>query len=418
MKAYLISIGDELLIGQTINTNVSFIGSLLSDNQITVIKSSVIGDEEEVILEEFAEAMKKADLVIVTGGLGPTHDDITRKVITSFFKSELILNEEVLQDIRLRFERIKRTMVKVNEEQALVPKIATPIRNYRGTAPGFWIEQDEKIFVAMPGVPHEMKEMMSGFVIPKLRELYPVISPVTKKTTLLTTGIPESTLFERLGNIEDLLEGAKLAFLPSPYGVKMRITVTEATDEEAGAKLSSIEQKIRAIAGRFIYGKNEEDLAEIVGRMLKDRGYRIAIAESCTGGNISSRITDFAGSSEYFDRGVVSYSNAAKVEILKVDEDTLIKYGAVSYEVARQMAAGIRAISGADIGLAITGILGPGGGTDQKPVGTVFIGYCDDKICISRRIQLGDDRAVNKQRASQAALAYLRNAILGISLDE
>lgn len=417
MNAYLISIGDELLIGQTINTNAGFIGSLLTDNQITVAKTSVIGDEEAIILDEFALAWEKADIIIVTGGLGPTHDDITRKVITSFFKSELLLNEEVLEDIRSRFERLKRTMVKVNEEQALVPKIAVPIRNYRGTAPGFWIEKDNKYFIAMPGVPHEMKEMMSGYVIPKFREIFPNPSPFTCKTTLLTTGIPESTLFEKLGNIEDLLQGAKLAFLPNPDGVKMRITVSEATEQESLAKLSSIEQKIRSLSGRFIYGKNEEDMAEIVGRLLKERGLRVAVAESCTGGNISSRITDFAGSSEYFDRGVVSYSNAAKVEILRVDEDIIQKYGAVSYEVARQMAEGIRAISGTDIGLAITGILGPGGGTEQKPVGTVFLGYCDEKICISKKLQLGDDRKINKQRASQAALAYLRKAILGISLD-
>ncbi|MBI5726957.1 MAG: competence/damage-inducible protein A, partial [Ignavibacteriales bacterium] len=267
MNAYLISIGDELLIGQTINTNAGFIGSLLTDNQITVAKTSVIGDEEAIILEEFALAWEKADIIIVTGGLGPTHDDITRKVVTLFFKSELQLNEEVLEDIRSRFDRLKRTMVKVNEEQALVPKIAVPIRNYRGTAPGFWIEKDNKYFIAMPGVPHEMKEMMSGYVIPKFREIFPNPSPFTCKTTLLTTGIPESTLFEKLGNIEDLLQGAKLAFLPNPDGVKMRITVSEATEQEALAKLSSIEQKIRSLSGRFIYGKNEEDMAEIVGRL-------------------------------------------------------------------------------------------------------------------------------------------------------
>ena len=417
MNAQIITIGDELLIGQTINTNAAFIGNLLIENQVLLRKTSVVGDEQEIILQEFQDAWIKNDLIIVTGGLGPTHDDITLACVVKFFRTSLAMNEEVLDDIKTRFQRLNRPVTKVNEEQALVPIIATAIRNKVGTAPGCWIEKGGKIFIVMPGVPYEMKEMMNSFIIPRLRELVKDNQYFIKKTTLLTTGIAESTLFEKLGNLDELLVGAKLAFLPSPFGVKLRITVTEATQKETEAKLLDIEQKIRSIAGRYIYGKDEDELAEVVGRLLKERGLTLAIAESCTGGYIASMITNFSGSSEFFERGIVSYSNASKVEILNVDEDIIGKFGAVSFEVARQMAEGIKSISGTDIGLSITGILGPTGGTPEKPVGTVFIGYCDSTVCTAVNIQLGDDRILNKQRASQSALALLRKALLGIPID-
>ncbi|MCE1189279.1 MAG: competence/damage-inducible protein A [Ignavibacteria bacterium] len=418
MNATIICIGDELLIGQTINTNAAVIGEALSANQVKVHKSVVVGDEEAPILEEFASAWNSSNIVFVTGGLGPTHDDITRTVITKFFNTELIENEIVLQDIKDRFQSLNRVMVKINEEQALVPAVAEAIRNSRGTAPGFWIEKDGKIFIATPGVPFEMRTMLESFIIPRIQKLTEFNDSYTSQKTLLTTGIPESTLFFKLGNLDALLEGAKLAFLPSPMGVKMRVTVTEANRNDAESKLTGIEQKIRAIAGKYIYGTGTDDLAQVVGKLLAERNLTIAIAESCTGGHISDRITDFGGSSNYFERGVISYSNAAKVEILKVDEDALAEHGAVSYEVARQMAAGIKSISGTDIGLSITGILGPGGGSEAKPVGTVFIGFCDSSVCSSIKLQFGNDRIINKERAAQAALNYLRKSILGISPDE
>ncbi len=418
MKAYLISIGDELLIGQTINTNVAYIGSALSDINIEVIETSVVGDNMDSILQELSKASSMADLIIITGGLGPTHDDITRSAIVKYFNTELIQSKEVLEDITEFFSRRGRKVTELNATQALVPKIAIPIRNKRGTAPGIWIEKDNKIFVVMPGVPFEMKGMMEDFVIPKLSEITRNNGLVIKKLILQTTGIPESTLFERLGNLDELLQGAQIAFLPSQYGVKLRITVKEKNEADAINKLNEIEQKIRTKVGRYIYARGDETLEEVIGKILSDRGLTIAVAESCTGGEVCSRITNVSGSSKYFERGIVTYSNAAKVELLKVNEDTLAEVGAVSREVAMQMAEGVRAVSGTDIGLSTTGILGPTGATTNKPVGLVYIGYCDDKVCTAKKFLFGEDRILNKQRATQAALEMLRRKLLGISDEE
>lgn len=418
MKAYLISIGDELLIGQTINTNVAYIGSALSDINIEVIETSVVGDNMDSILQELSKASSMADLIIITGGLGPTHDDITRSAIVKYFNTELIQSKEVLDDITEFFSRRGRKVTELNATQALVPKIAIPIRNKRGTAPGIWIEKDNKIFVVMPGVPFEMKGMMEDFVIPKLSEITRNNGLVIKKLILQTTGIPESTLFERLGNLDELLQGAQIAFLPSQYGVKLRITVKEKNEADAINKLNEIEQKIRTKVGRYIYARGDETLEEVIGKILSDRGLTIAVAESCTGGEVCSRITNVSGSSKYFERGIVTYSNAAKVELLKVNEDTLAEVGAVSREVAMQMAEGVRAVSGTDIGLSTTGILGPTGATTNKPVGLVYIGYCDDKVCTAKKFLFGEDRILNKQRATQAALEMLRRKLLGISDEE
>lgn len=418
MKAYLISIGDELLIGQTINTNVAYIGRALSDINIEVIESSVVGDKMEAILYELDKASSVADLIVITGGLGPTHDDITRSAIVKYFNTELIQNKEVLDDIQQFFSKRGRTVTELNASQALVPKIAIPIRNKRGTAPGMWIEKNNKIYIVMPGVPYEMKGMMEDFVIPKLSDLTKGNGSVIKKLILQTTGIPESTLFERLGNLDELLQGAKIAFLPNQYGVKLRITVTEANAEVAANRLNEIEQKIRTKVGRYIFARGEETLEEVIGKILSERGLTLSVAESCTGGEICTRLTNVSGSSKYFERGIITYSNAAKVELLKVNEDTIAKVGAVSLEVAMQMAEGVRAVSGTDIGISTTGILGPTGATTNKPVGLVYIGYCDEKVCTAKKFLFGDDRILNKQRATQAALEMLRRQLLGISDEE
>lgn len=418
MKAYLISIGDELLIGQTINTNVAFIGSQLSDHNISIIKSSVIGDDKQAIHSEIKTASELADLIIITGGLGPTHDDITRSAIVEYFNTELVFNDEVLEDIKAMLTRRGRELNPVHQDQANVPKIAEVIRNNNGTAPGYWIEKDKKIIIVMPGVPYEMKAMVSNYVIPKLLEKNQNPELFIKKITLQTTGIPESKLSEKLGDINELLGDAKLAFLPSEYGVRLRVTVSAKDENECTNKLNEIEQKIRSKAGRYIFGTGEIKLEEVIGRLLKERDLHVAVAESCTGGLLSSRLTNLSGSSNYFERGVVTYSNAAKVEILKVDEDLIQQQGAVSAEVAMQMAEGIKATSGVDIGVSLTGILGPLGAVPGKPVGTVFIGYCDNKVCTAKRFQFGEDRILNKSRATQAALEMIRRNLLGIPLDE
>ncbi|MEG8988256.1 competence/damage-inducible protein A [Ignavibacteria bacterium 4148-Me] len=425
MNAYLVTIGDEILIGQVVNTNAAYIGEQLVKNGIKIIGSSVLPDDEDKIIKEFKRVFKICDIMIVTGGLGPTHDDVTRKCVVNFFDTELIMNEEVLSDIKKFFEVRGRELTKINEEQALIPKIAEPIRNTRGTAPGIWIEKDNKIFIAMPGVPYEMKNMMDSYVIPKLKSLSEKNKSERKQEStyiltrnLLTTGIPESTLFTKLGNIEEILNGAKLAFLPNQFGVRLRITVEENNKDFALSKLEEIEQKIRSIVGKYIYGKDDDNLEGVVAKLLIDRGLKLSVAESCTGGLIANRLTNISGSSLFFERGIVAYSNAAKVELLKVDEDIIAKYGAVSLEVARQMAEGIKSISGTDIGLSTTGIMGPTGATPNKPVGLVYIGICDEKICTAKEFRFGDDRLLNKDRTSQAALEMLRRYLLGINYDD
>ncbi|MFH0733767.1 MAG: competence/damage-inducible protein A [bacterium] len=418
MKTQIITIGDEILIGQTLNTNAAFIGEKLLELNITPSKASIIADEKSEIIKEFTNAYAENDLIIVTGGLGPTHDDLTLECIVEFFNTSLILNNDVLDDIKLIFEKRGKQITATNERQAYVPLIATPIRNYKGTAPGIWIEKNGKIFVAMPGVPFEMQEMMNYFVIPTLHDRIGNKGEFLYIKNLLTTGIPESYLFDKLGDLDELLNGAKLAFLPSQYGVKMRINVTAATEEDAKNKLSGIEQKIRTIVGRNIYGTDNETIEHVIGKMLNERGLQISVAESCTGGLISNRITNIPGSSTFFERGYVTYSNAAKVELLNVDEDVIQQFGAVSFQVAMQMAQGVRAVCGTDIGLSITGILGPTGATINKQVGLVYVGICDEKICTAVEFKFGDDRLLNKERASQAALDLLRRHLLGIPYNE
>jgi nicotinamide-nucleotide amidase len=418
MIAHIITIGDEILTGQTLNTNAAHIGEQLNNIRVNITRTSVVGDDHDDIMNEFKNCWAKNDLVIVTGGLGPTHDDITRNCIVKFFKTELVQDDEVLENIKQLFQKRGRDVTKINEAQSLVPKIAKVMRNELGTAPGIWIEKNNKIFIAMPGVPYEMHAMMESYVVPNLAEKFKDLPGVQKRMTLESTGIPESFLFEKLGDISDLLDGAKMAFLPSPIGVRMRITVNEKTEEEASNKLSEIEQKIRSRAGRYIFGHNGEKIEEVVGRILQERGLKIAIAESCTGGYLSNLLTNVSGSSSYFERGIVSYSNASKVEILRVDEDMISEYGAVSLEVARQMAEGIRSISGIDIGLSVTGIMGPTGATEGKPIGLVYLGLCDEAVCTAKKYIFGEDRILNKQRTAQAALEMVRRHLLGISLDD
>jgi len=418
MKAFIITIGDEILLGNTLNTNAAYIGEQLFEINIPVKKTSVVGDDNSSILNELKLASEDCNLILITGGLGPTHDDVTRKSIVDFFNTELVESKEVLEDIKALFEKRKRQVTNVNMDQAKVPKIAEVIRNQLGTAPGLWIERDDKIYAVMPGVPYEMQAMMESTVIPKLKERVVPDQKILLKKMFLTTGIPESTLYERLGNLDELLQGAKLAFLPNQFGVKLRLSVEGDDEKELKNNLTEVEQRIRSKAGRFIYGVGDDQLEAVVGRLLLDREFKIATAESCTGGLVGNMLTNVSGSSKYFERGIICYSNAAKVEILKVNEDTLAEHGAVSMEVAMQMADGVKSTSGADIGLATTGIMGPTGATEDKPVGLVYIGYCDDKVCTAKKFNFGDDRLLNKQRTAQAALDFVRRQLLGISLDD
>ncbi len=417
MKTRIISIGDELLIGQTVNTNAAYLGTVLTEHNCEIEKVSVIGDELKAIIDEFTDAYDKCEIIAVTGGLGPTHDDLTVKAVVQFFNTELVKNNDVLEDIKERFEKLNRPMSPANIDQALVPKNAEVLRNPYGTAPGLLFNTKGKLFFVLPGVPYEMKGLMQDHVLPILAELSLKRGIITKRITLSTTGIAESALYGKL-KAEGVLEiGVIVAFLPSQFGVKIRLTASSTSEENALDMLSEAEQKIRGVAGQFIYSRSGEELGCVVGRLLTERGLRLAVAESCTGGLLSSVLTDYSGSSAFFDRGVVSYGNAAKVEMLEVEEDTIAELGAVSEQVCMQMAQGIRSISAADIGIGISGVMGPTGGTPDKPVGLVFVALSDSENTIVKRFNFGDDRLLNKQRTVQAALDMISKFLLRIPIE-
>ncbi len=412
-SAAIITIGDEVLIGQVVNTNASFMGQRLSEVGLDVARTLVVGDDYDEIMRAFRDYSDKFDAVLVTGGLGPTHDDITKKVVADFFRAKLVLDEAVLENVRDRLSRRSIPMKQVNRDQALVPQGCRVLMNHWGTAPGMLFDNDGRIFVVMPGVPHEMRNLMTEYVLPMLKEK--VTGQVIRHKVLKTTGIAESSLFELLGNLDEILGGkAKLAFLPSQFGVRLRVTVKAENDRTADAVASEVVAKIRDKAEKFIYAEGEVELEETVGKILTEKHLKVALAESCTGCFISHRLTNVSGSSAYFERGVVTYSNEAKTELLNVPGDMIEKFGAVSEEVARAMAEGVRNISRADVGISVTGIAGPTGGTEEKPVGLVYIGLSDAAGTLVKKHLFPDERTRFKDRVSQAALELLRRRILGM----
>lgn len=415
MTAAIITIGDELLIGQVINTNQAFIAERLQSVGITIQRMLTVGDYEQEILDSFEEGFSAHDVIVVTGGLGPTHDDVTRAAVCKFFNTDLVVNEQALQRITDLFRRRGIPLIKLNEDQALVPRDCTVIQNSQGTAPGYLFERKGKYCIVMPGVPFEMKAMMEEFVIPFFAQRG--TGGVIRHRTLKTTGIGESILANRIGDVAPLLApypGVTLAFLPSPTGVRLRITAQGTNPGDVAQTIRQVEDALRAKAEKFIYGVDDEELEEVVGKLLLEHGLTIAIAESCTGGLIADRFTNVPGSSGYFERGVVAYSNASKVAMLQVPPSLLDMHGAVSKEVAEAMAGGIRTVSKTSIGLSTTGIAGPTGGTGEKPVGLVWIGYSDAQGTLAMKFHFGEDRRRVKERAAQAALELVRRKLLKI----
>ncbi len=415
MTAAIITIGDELLIGQVINTNQVFIAERLQSVGITIQRMLTVGDNEQEILDSFEEGFSAHDVIVVTGGLGPTHDDITRAVVCRFFNTDLVVNEQALQRITELFRRRGIPLIKLNEDQALVPRDCTVIQNSQGTAPGYLFERKGKYCIVMPGVPFEMKAMMEEFVIPFFAQRG--TGGVIRHRTLKTTGIGESILANQIGDVAPLLApypGVTLAFLPSPTGVRLRITAQGSNPGDVAQMIRQVEDVLRAKAEKFIYGVDDEELEEVVGKLLLEHGLTIAIAESCTGGLIADRFTNVPGSSGYFERGVIAYSNVSKVAMLRVPSSLLDVHGAVSKEVAEAMAGGIRTVSKTSIGLSTTGIAGPTGGTGEKPVGLVWIGYSDAQGTLAMKFHFGEDRRRVKERAAQAALELVRRKLLKI----
>jgi len=410
IEAEIITIGDELLIGQVINTNQAYIAEQLSLVGVRVAAMTTVGDTMEEILAAFGDAWRRRQVVVATGGLGPTHDDLTKKALCRFFQTDLVVNDGLRSHIELLLQRRNISWNPAADEQTRVPRTAALLPNPVGTAPGMLFREAAKLFFVLPGVPYEMKEIVDGSIVPLLTST--ISGSAIRHRTLRTTGITESMLAHKLGNLEEILEWASLAFLPSPTGVRLRLTVHDHDDTRATQRIAVAEEKIRSRVEPYIYGTGTEELEDVLGQLLAKRGLTIAVAESCTGGHVADRITNVSGSSAYFGRGVITYSNASKIALLGVPPELIELRGAVSREVAEAMAAGIRASAGSDIGLSTTGIAGPTGGTPEKPVGLVWIGYADATAALAKKFQFGDGRLRFKERASQAALEVVRRRIL------
>lgn len=417
MKSIIISIGDEVLIGQVVNTNAAWLGKELLAIGIPAIRVVTVADNEKEILKEFKRSVKDADVIVVTGGLGPTHDDITVKTVAKFFKSRYVLNEKVLKHVKSIFARRNIKMPAANIGQALVPDVARVLENKTGTAPGLLIDKGGKVFCVMPGVPYEMKYISQKGLFPYLNKKYKKkITRVIKQKTLHTIGIGESVLAERIGDITKIVRKGKdhevkLAFLPSNYEVRLRITAIAKTALKASGLISDAEKLLREKAGRYIYSYDESPIEKTVGVMLKKNDLTIAVAESCTGGLIASKLTDIGGSADYVMDAIVAYSNEAKRRLLGVKAKTLKAYGAVSKKVAEEMAAGIRKRSKTDIGISVTGIAGPTGARPGKPIGYVWIGYSDSKNTFARDFIFTKDRLRNKDIMAKMALEMVRQQL-------
>ena len=412
MKAEIITIGDEILIGQIIDTNSAWIAEQFNLNGIEIYQITSVHDDHDHIMEALKNAEEKVDLVIMTGGLGPTKDDITKKSLCEYFNTKLVLHEPSFQHIKERFTRLNIDMNKLNRDQALVPESCVVLPNDEGTAPGLWLEKNNTIFISLPGVPFEMKYLVEFEVFPRLLK-----SGRTKAIyhkTVLTQGIPESMLAEKIENWENELPGnVKLAYLPSPMAVRLRLSAM-GTDKSVLETLVETEiEKLKLIIPAYIFGYNNETMAEVIGRILKQNGKTLSVTESCTGGYISHLITSVAGSSQYYNGSVTAYSNEVKEQILGVSHKTLLEFGAVSEQVAREMAIGARQVLNSDFAVATTGIAGPDGGTDEKPVGTIWIAVAGEDKVIARKYVFGNNRERNILRSSQTALQLLRKVILG-----
>ncbi len=412
MKAEIITIGDEILIGQITDTNSAWLADQFSKNGIETYQVTSVHDAREHILNAITNAANNVDLVVITGGLGPTKDDITKGVLCEYFNTELFFHEPTLEHIKKRFGRRGIAINKLNRGQAMLPKNCTILPNELGTAPGMWFEKNDTIFVSMPGVPFEMKYITEHELLPKLLETGRTTAIFHK--TILTQGIPESMLAERIAKWEEALpDFIKLAYLPSPMAVRLRLSAKGENMEVLKQQVVQEVDKLIPLISESIYGYDNETFSEVIGRMLKIQGKKLAVAESCTGGCISHLITAVPGCSEYYNGSVTSYSNQAKENVLGVFHDTLEEYGAVSKAVAIQMAEGVKTVLNADYSVSTTGIAGPSGGTDEKPVGTVWIAVSGPtKTCAEKFVFVGDERERNITRAAQTAMQMLRRLVL------
>jgi len=411
MKAEIITIGDELLIGQTVDTNSAFMGAELSAIGFEITQITSISDKKDQIINTLKGKVGKSDIILITGGLGPTSDDITKQTLCEFFKTHLVFNEEVYKGIEKMMLKWNFPMNENNRRQAEVPESCRILTNLAGTAPGMWFEKEGTIFISMPGVPYEMKHIMTERVIPELKKRF--TSQHIIHRNIMTYGTPEAKLAEILTGFEAGLPAyIKLAYLPSFGVIKLRLTGT-GTDKIILSK--AIEDQVKNlynIIPDFIYGENEESLEMAIGKLLTSKGQSVCFAESCTGGEISHLITSIPGSSAYFKGSVIAYDNSVKAQLLGVSLETINKFGAVSKETVKMMSAGARKLFKTDFAVATSGIAGPSGGTEDKPVGTLWIAVSSkDKTVVEKRT-FGSDRVINIRRFSFAALNLLRKQII------
>ena len=408
MKSTIITIGDEILIGQILDTNSRYISQALNRLGIVVAERTSVGDNAEQIVSTLDRALAATDVVIITGGLGPTKDDITKHTLARYFGSELVYKEQVAEFVRELLARRGIDFNELNRGQAMVPACCTVLHNAHGTAPGMWFEQDDKVVISLPGVPFEMVHLIDDIVVPKLRERFDLKAIVHR--TMITSGIAESILAERIAAWEDALpEMLHLAYLPAPNIVRLRLSAYEVDGASVEAIIDNQFELLRKIIPEAIVGFEDATVEQLVHNALIANGKTLSVAESCTGGAIAQKFTAMAGASAYFHAGVVAYSNEAKTDILGVNADDIARYGAVSEQVAIQMAEGVRRVGKSDYGISTTGIAGPSGGSAEKPVGTVWIGIATPKGAFAVLKNCGTDRGQIVQRATAYAIQMLQN---------
>lgn len=407
MRADIITIGDEILIGQIVDTNSAWIAARLGEIGVSIRRKYSIGDRREEIIDAVEESLAKSELVIITGGLGPTKDDITKRVLAEIFHSPMVCDQET-------YERVERMMTArgiafndLNKGQAMVPECCTVLANHKGTAPGMWFEREGRVVVSLPGVPFEMEALMLESVLPKVSEHFDLAAVVHK--TAITYGLAESMMAEYIAAWEDALPPhLHLAYLPSPSQLRLRLSAYDMDKAQAEREIDEQFEQLLPLLGDYFVGWGDTTVQSAVAKLLLGKGATLSAAESCTGGALSAKFTTMSGASEYFWGGVVSYDNSVKENVLGVSRENLATYGAVSEQVARQMAEGVRRVCGTTYGIATTGIAGPSGGTPDKPVGTVWMAVATPTRTIAKVVVHGKIRAVNIERAATAAINMLR----------
>jgi nicotinamide-nucleotide amidase len=411
MKAEIITIGDELLIGQVIDTNSAWLGQQLSLLGISLYQRTACGDSKEQILSCLKDAENRSDIIIITGGLGPTKDDITKKTMCEYFNTTLVVDEKVLEWVTRIFRMRKMEMLETNLQQAMIPANSKTLWNRSGTAPGMWFDINNKIFISLPGVPFEMKTIFEEEAIPLIKNKFTL--PFIYHRTLQTCSIGESYLAEKIIDIEETLpQHIKLAYLPSVGAVRLRLSAHGNNESEVMNDVAVIVNKMYERIGEYIYGENNDSLSEVVGKLLTNKNKTMATAESCTGGFIAHQITSIPGSSKYFTGSIVSYDNKIKQQELNVSNTILNNEGAVSEACVKKMATEILSKFNVDYAIATSGIAGPDGGSEEKPVGTVWIAVASRNEIITKKFNMGDNRERTILRTSISALDMLRKMIL------